>query len=212
VPLLPGAAVVGQGFYVSSFNTYKTDGDLVVGLSFRAGQFVRAFDSTANQVLLGWDGTQNAPAISFGSSLDTNLYRFSAGIIKTDGALITGSIFYPGSYIDSSGSGGAANFTFISRVSADAQYRLIMSADGKMLWGSGALSGDTNLYRSGVAQLKSDNNFQAVDGVATKVKAGTPSDSDFTTTPPTGTIVVDTSANKIWARTGAATWKGVVIA
>lgn len=72
--------------------------------------------------------------------------------------------------------------------------------------------GDTNLYRNGVAQLKSDHNFQAIDGVATKTKAGTPTDADFTTTPPTGTIVVDTTANKIWVRTAAATWKGVTVA
>jgi parallel beta-helix repeat protein len=71
---------------------------------------------------------------------------------------------------------------------------------------------DTNLYRAAANQLKSDDNLQAVDGVATKVKAGTPVDGDFATTPPVGTIVVDTTGNKIWVRTAAATWKGVVVA
>ncbi|HLJ67748.1 MAG TPA: hypothetical protein VKX16_10360 [Chloroflexota bacterium] len=48
-------------------------------------------------------------------------------------------------------------------------------------------------------------------GIATAVKAGTPADSDFTSAPPNGTIIVDSSGNKIWARVGGA-WKGVAIA
>lgn len=51
-----------------------------------------------------------------------------------------------------------------------------------------------------------------VGGVATRTKAGTPADADFTVTPPIGMIILDTTADKIWCRTAAATWKGVVIA
>lgn len=45
-------------------------------------------------------------------------------------------------------------------------------------------------------------------------KAGTPSDADYPAAalPPIGWIVIDTSGSKLWARTAAATWKGVVIA
>jgi hypothetical protein len=86
-------------------------------------------------------------------------------------------------------------------------------ADGRMEWGPGNVATDTNLYRgSGVAnQLKTDDLLWAVDGVATKTKAGTPADGDFQTTPPDGAIVVDTTANKIWVRVGG-TWKSVVVA
>lgn len=49
-------------------------------------------------------------------------------------------------------------------------------------------------------------------GIATLLKAGTPSDADWTTAPPVGTLVVDSTGSKIWARTAAATWKGVAIA
>lgn len=73
-------------------------------------------------------------------------------------------------------------------------------------------SPDTNLYRSAANVLKTDDTFHAVLGVATFVKAGTPSDADWAVAPPVGTLVVDTSASKLWARTAAATWKGVVIA
>jgi hypothetical protein len=71
---------------------------------------------------------------------------------------------------------------------------------------------DTNLYRSAANVLKTDDTLHAALGVATMTKAGTPSDADWAVAPPVGTMVVDTTANKIWARTGVATWKGVVIA
>lgn len=76
---------------------------------------------------------------------------------------------------------------------------------------SGAAAADVNLYRVAANQLKSDDTIIGADGVATKTKAGTPVDGDFATTPPSGTIVVDTTASKIWVRVGA-TWKGVVVA
>jgi len=84
-------------------------------------------------------------------------------------------------------------------------------------WGpaTGVISGanaDTNVYRSAANVLKTDDTFHAVLGVATMTKAGTPSDADWAVAPPVGTIVVDTSANKIWVRTASATWKGVVVA
>lgn len=82
---------------------------------------------------------------------------------------------------------------------------------GYQFGGAGAAAMDTNLYRSAANRLKTDDNFHAVDGVTTKYKAGTPVDGDFATTPPDGTIVVDSSANKIWTRIGG-TWKGVVVA
>ena len=53
-----------------------------------------------------------------------------------------------------------------------------------------------------------------VQGVSTFTKAGAPSDADFSTAPPVGTLVVDTTggATKIYAKTAAATWKSVAIA
>jgi hypothetical protein len=48
-------------------------------------------------------------------------------------------------------------------------------------------------------------------GLATAQKAGTPADSDFSSAPPNGTLIVDSTGSKIWARVGGA-WKGVAIA
>ncbi len=43
----------------------------------------------------------------------------------------------------------------------------------------------------------------AGDGLTTKTKAGTPADTDFIATPVDGTLVVDTTSNKLWLRSGA---------
>lgn len=53
--------------------------------------------------------------------------------------------------------------------------------------------------------------YATTSAVATKEKAGAPVDGDWTTAPPDGTIVVDSTNNKLWARVGGA-WKGVTIA
>ena len=45
-----------------------------------------------------------------------------------------------------------------------------------------------------------------------RVKAGIPVDGDYATPPPVGTMVVDTTNNKLWVKTAAGTWKGVVVA
>lgn len=86
------------------------------------------------------------------------------------------------------------------------------SGGGGIMFGGGGVA-DTNLYRSAADRLKSDDLIDAtLMGVATFVKAGAPTDADWAVAPPVGTLVVDTTNNKIWARTAAATWKGVVIA
>jgi hypothetical protein len=49
---------------------------------------------------------------------------------------------------------GTASITHM--VTGDIQKRLIVGADGKLTWGSGALAGDTTLYRSAASTLKTD--------------------------------------------------------
>lgn len=94
-------------------------------------------------------------------------------------------------------------------ISTDVGARWRDNADGKRNWGDGTTySFDTNLYRARANVLQTDDRFQAVDGVTTKVKAGTPTDADFQASPPDGTLVVDTSASKLWVRVGGA-WKSV---
>lgn len=81
---------------------------------------------------------------------------------------------------------------------------------GGLQLGPGSGSPDVNLYRDGSGQLKTDSQFVASGGVTTKTKAGTPTDAD-TAEDVDGTIIVDTTANKIWVRIGG-TWKGVAVA
>lgn len=48
-------------------------------------------------------------------------------------------------------------------LTGDAQERLIINADGRIEWGSGALTQDTNLYRSAANQLATDDTFTAAN-------------------------------------------------
>jgi len=75
-----------------------------------------------------------------------------------------------------------------AQVTSDTQQRFLLSADGKILIGSGSATGDTNLYRSAADTLKTDDSF-VVGGTLAVTGAST-----FT-----GTI---TSPNTLWvART-----------
>lgn len=54
---------------------------------------------------------------------------------------------------------------YTAAVTGDTQYRLYTQANGVMGWGSGSATQDTNLYRSGVGVLATDNTFNAVSGL-----------------------------------------------
>jgi len=92
-----------------------------------------------------------------------------------------------------------------------AEDRFYLGQTGKMEFGGGVDPLDTNMYRSGPDLLKTDDRFQAVDGITTKVFAGTPTDGDFAQTPTDGTMVADTTASKLWIRFGGV-WKAVTLA
>jgi hypothetical protein len=53
------------------------------------------------------------------------------------------------------------------KVTGDSQKRLIINGDGKMEWGSGSATQDTNLYRSAADWLKTDDELEAVAGFTT---------------------------------------------
>jgi len=82
---------------------------------------------------------------------------------------------------------------------------------GKLLnWtiaAGGGLKPEThNTYDIGVsASSQAPRNIFVGGAVCNRTKAGTPTDSDVTN-PADGMLIIDTSANKIWIRTGAA-WK-----
>lgn len=59
----------------------------------------------------------------------------------------------------------ATDPAYRSKINGDTNSRLIVQADGKLVLGSGSVTGDTNLYRSGVATLKTDNKFSTGQGL-----------------------------------------------
>jgi len=69
-------------------------------------------------------------------------------------------------YGDNQTRAAAGTAVYKSKVVADAQDRLSVAADGTLVWGSGAAVGDTNLYRSAVDTLKTDDSFIAVGSIS----------------------------------------------
>lgn len=105
------------------------------------------------------------------------------------------------------GSAGRALEVFAKPQDTQPTFR-IMGAGGKLSWGPGGRRRpDVSLRRAAAHRLQTTDQLQALDGLATKVKAGAPSDSDFRAAPPVGTLVVDTSAGLLWVRLEGGIWK-----
>lgn len=86
---------------------------------------------------------------------------------------------------------------------ADANPRFAIRADGQIEWGAGGASAtDVVMARVAANQLQIGQQLLVVDGVATKVKAGTISDADFAVAPPNGTIAIDSSTPRLYVRYG----------
>jgi hypothetical protein len=119
---------------------------------------------------------------------DTNLYRSGADTLRTDDSLSVGGTLAVGStstsamsgplaiglnaasagmtIINPHASGGGLNIrlasgrlVFVSDIAGDSQNRFSIDSDGKQLWGTGAATGDTNLYRSAADTLKTDDSL-----------------------------------------------------
>jgi hypothetical protein len=82
------------------------------------------------------------------------------------------------------------------RVTGDGQSRWLANADGTLTWGpGGATVGDTNLYRSGVNILATDDDFAInAAGKGLKVKEGTNAKMGVATLNGTTAVVVSTTA------------------
>jgi hypothetical protein len=192
-----------------------TAGVLNVGLTTQRGQlrvYGGAVGDTAYEVRVTADTAARWYARADGAlwwgpgnaAQDTVLLRGAAGQLNIGGTTIkTGLRIF-----------GAATTDLLidHRVTTDAQARFYARADGYMAWGPGNVTQDTTLYRSAADRLKTDDLFDATTlAVATKVKAGTPADTDWMVAPPDGTIVADSTGNKLWVRVGGV-WKGAVVA
>jgi len=137
----------------SNADRYWAIGDNVIAVQGSA--------SVATQVvtLSGNLGPSSSPVLTLGG--DTNLYRFTADVLKTDDAFTAvGTLSY--------NPATAAGTAFRSLIAAEANTRFSITWDGGLLWGAGgATAVDTNLYRpSGVANtLRTDDEFQALGNI-----------------------------------------------
>ena len=159
------------------------------------------------------------------TATDTNLYRSTTNRLKTDGYLHVGGdlvlegvgsdlTMTGGGQVQITGLGATTATALLVQRGVDTQNRYRLLADGKMSWGNGTddiTTQSSNLYRPQTSVLKSDGRFEAVDGITTKVKAGTPVDGDFQTTPSDGTMVVDTTGSLLWVRVGGS-WLSTTLA
>jgi hypothetical protein len=86
-------------------------------------------------------------------------------------------------------------------VDGDSDVRIKVEAGGRISWGSGSTSTDTNLYRSGSDSLKTDDIFEAASGLVTLTTNGIPTDvlAD-------GALAVDTTNDSFYFRSGS-TWR-----
>ena len=86
------------------------------------------------------------------AAADTNLYRWSANLLRTDGGFSAGGANYGAQLVAQP----AATTTWAVQmyVAGEAQPHFYMTGDGKMNWGlGGSTAPDTNLYRSAANTL-----------------------------------------------------------
>lgn len=97
------------------------------------------------------------PSNAFPEAAITNLTSDLTARLLLAGGTMTGTIAYTGSAV--TGLAGQ------SQITGDTQQRFTQRLDGQMAWSSGAASSDTDLRRSGVGVLATDNTLAAVQGV-----------------------------------------------
>ncbi len=105
------------------------------------------------------------------------------------------------------GAASTANI-FSSQVTSDAFKRFIAHAGGKLDWGPGNATQDTNLYRQSAGLLQTDSRFKGIDGLTTKTNAGAVTDANFANAPQDGTLAVDSTNNVFYFRS-AGTWRNI---
>ena len=85
-----------------------------------------------------------------------------------------------------------------ARIAGDTYPRIRIDAGGRITWSTGALAGDTKLYRSDSQTLLTEGYLSASAGIITRAMSGSP-----TFSAPDGTIIVDTSSNALYIRSNS---------
>ena len=82
-----------------------------------------------------------------------------------------------------------------ARIAGDTYPRIRIDAGGRITWSTGAIAGDTKLYRTDSGTLFTEGYFSASAGIVTRVLSGSP-----TFSAPNGTIVFDSDKNALYVR------------
>jgi len=145
--------------YRSAVGTLKTDGtfNAVAGLQVNGVNVLTTATGDNSRVLKVGDTMTGALAMTMSTS--TYALAINNGV---SGSGISATV------------GGTVNTALSIAVTSDSSSRYSVDGTGKTAWGTGALSTDTNLYRSAVGTLKTDNSLlvntrMAVGGVALDV-------------------------------------------
>lgn len=175
---------LGSGVVNTSDNSIVVGGTTLVGVRFGGSGTVFSLGSGGVPLLVAGQSTPGGLACSTQAVADTSDCGYwDVGTLGTSG----------------SEKRAAAMHAFLVGSAAT-------SVTGKLLFYttlSGTIAERMHLNSSGI-------NPGASCAVVNVVKAGTPTDGDYTT-PADGMIVVDSSGSKLWARVGGS-WKGVAIA
>lgn len=110
---------------------------------------------------------------------------------------------FVGSPLRGFGFSTVADEALSTRVNSDTAPRIRIDAGGKITWGSGDGSGDTNIYRSSANTLTTDDVFVATGGMVTLTTNGVPN-----TALPNGALAVDTTNHVFYYRSNS-TWTQV---
>lgn len=162
----------------------------------------------------GSDAVPSGANTSIGVDVSNNVIIRSSGrvALATTVLQLSGSIqWFGGSGTLDAYNGAATTLTLTnSQSGGSASFKGIVKAGA----GQGAvnLTEWQNSSATVLASVRADGLINATPAsIATKQKAGTPTDGDWAVAPPDGTIVADSSASKLWMRVGG-TWKSAALA
>lgn len=123
------------------------------GLNVRDTDTGRTWVSNGSAPISGsWSQIPNS-----GSTYDANLSLVAGRQVSVGGGSASSA------YATSMSSSGSDAFS--TRITGDTNSRFLMNADGRLFWGGGSATQDTNLYRSAANTLKSDDSLELVGGL-----------------------------------------------
>jgi site-specific recombinase XerD len=161
-----------------------TTGNALVNLvqNTATADILTASAGATTRLTVNYNGQLALPAAGSTGGLllggDANFYRSGTNTLHTDASFEAGNGTNWAYTVNGTGQGfsawgRASTSTQVlgANVAGDSSWRFLLNADGGMSWGNGTTQ-DTNLYRSGVSILKTDNAFQAASlatGTTTRI-------------------------------------------